>query len=63
MGLESPHISSFDANNLIIESGASFITNVYAGQHMSYNLFITVYGDFINSVCKKTFKYHEGNKL
>ncbi|MDD3740367.1 MAG: T9SS type A sorting domain-containing protein [Bacteroidales bacterium] len=43
------HPARFDAKNFIIESGASFISDAYAGSHLNTSNFITIYNDFLNN--------------
>jgi len=43
------HYAQFEAKNFIIESGASFISDAYAGSYLNTSNYITIYNDFINN--------------
>ncbi|MBN2777045.1 MAG: T9SS type A sorting domain-containing protein [Bacteroidales bacterium] len=49
--------ASFDVRSLTIESGASFLTNIPAGQHLSYVPHILIYNDLIINGTFKSNSY------
>ena len=53
----SPYNASFDVRSLTIESGASFLTNIPAGQHLSYVPHIQIYNDLIINGTFKSNSY------